>query len=108
MTMPQQRKHQTNSARQAAYRNRLELARKQELSEHGLPALPPLASMPGTVRWKGAIRRCVALLNLVHDEMQGYFENRSEVWQESDRGVDHEERIAALAQLLSDLEDLEF
>ena len=67
--MPQQRKHQTNSARQAAYRNRLELARKQELSERGLPALPPLASMPGTARWNGAIRRCVALLTLVHEEM---------------------------------------
>jgi len=104
--MPQQRKHQSNSARQAAYRNRLELARKQELSERGLPALPPLASMPGTARWNGAIRRCVTLLTLVHDEMQGYFEDRSEVWQESDRGVDHQERMMAIEQLLSDLEDL--
>ncbi len=104
--MPQQRKHLTNSARQAAYRSRLELARQQELSERGLPALPPLASMPGTVRWNGAIRRCVALLTLVHEEMQGYFEERSEAWQESDRGVDHQERMAAIAQLLSDLEDL--
>jgi hypothetical protein len=106
MTMPQQRKHQTNSARQAAYRNRLELARKQELSERGLPALPTLASMPGTARWNGAIRRCVVLLTLVHSEMQGYFDDRSESWQESDRGVDHEERITAIEQLLSNLEDL--
>ncbi len=104
--MPQQRKHQSNSARQAAYRNRLELARKQELKERGLPALPPLASMPGTARWTGAIQRCVALLTLVHHEMQGYFDDRSESWQESDRGVEHEERMTAIEQLLSDLEDL--
>lgn len=44
--------------------------------------------------------------SLVHDEMQGYFDDRSEAWQERDRGMEHEQRITAIEQLLSDLEDL--
>jgi len=104
--MPQKRKHATNSARQAAYRTRLQEARKQELAERGLPTLPPLSSMPGTTRWTGAIRRAEALLVLVHDEMQGYFDDRSEAWQESERGQLHQERIEALSEVLSALDAL--
>lgn len=104
--MPQKRKHQSNSARQAAYRARVESARQAELAEGGLPPLPRLPSLPGSARWKAAMGRAVKLLNLVHDEMAGYYEERSEVWQESDRGTAHQERVEILEELLTTLEEL--
>jgi hypothetical protein len=105
--MPQKRKHQSDSARQAAYRARVESARKAELAERGLPPLPRLPSLPGSARWKAALGRAVQLLNLVHDEMAGYYEDRSEVWQESDRGTAHQERVEILEELLTTLEELD-
>jgi hypothetical protein len=38
------------------------------------------------------------------DEMQAYFDDRSEQWQESERGETLQERIEALETVLSDLE----
>jgi hypothetical protein len=81
-------------------------ARKAELTERGLPPLPPLPSLPGKARWRGAIRRALQLLTLVRDEMADYFEDRSEVWQQSDRGVVHQERVETLEELLPTLEEL--
>jgi hypothetical protein len=104
--MSESRKYDTNGARQAAYRLRQANARRQELADRGLPSFPSLPTMPGTARWNGAIQRCVALLTLVCAEMTDYYEERSETWQESDRGMAHEERAEALSDLLTNLEDL--
>jgi hypothetical protein len=104
--MPQERKHNTNSARQAAYRLRQARGRQAEQSEKGLPSLPQIASLPGQVRWRTAIRYALALLTLVKDEMIAYFDARSETWQESDRGAAHQERIDTLEELLSTLDEL--
>ncbi len=103
--MPE-RKHESNGARQAAYRVRQAAQRRQELADRGLPSFPPLASLPGTARWNAAIQRCVALLTLVCEEMSAYYEDRSETWQESDRGQTHQERIEALSDLLASLEEI--
>ena len=103
--MPE-RKHETNGARQAAYRGRQAAERRQELTDRGLPSFPPLSSMPGTARWNAAIQRCVALLTLVCDEMTAYYDDRSEVWQDSDRGEIHQERIDALSDVLASLEEI--
>jgi len=48
--MPRTRKYESHKDRQAAYRERQEIARRQELREKGLPALPALAAMPGHAR----------------------------------------------------------
>src|SRR5580704_1814692 len=81
--MPPKRKYETNGSRQAAYRLRQANVRQAERAEKGLPSLPPIASLPGHPRWRTAIRYALALLTLVHDEMVAYFDDRSEVWQES-------------------------
>jgi hypothetical protein len=106
--MPQKRKYQTDSARQAAYRSRCAKARKQELADPRLPSLPAVSSMPGTVRWNTVIRRCTDLLALIRDETASYYEDRSEAWQEGDRGEAHAERVEALTGLVDGLEDLSF
>jgi hypothetical protein len=46
----------------------------------------------------------VELLAMVRDEMADYFDDRSERWQESERGDDHRERMDALDALITDLE----
>jgi hypothetical protein len=106
--MPQERRYQTGSERQAAYRSRQAQARRNELADLGLPPLPTISTMPGTARWKGALRWCVALLTLVRDEMSSYYDQRSESWQEGDCGAVHQERIEALEVVLDALEQLSF
>ena len=104
--MPPKRKHDTNAARQAAYRLRQAGVRAAERAQKGLPSLPPIASLPGHRRWQTAIRHALALLTLVRDEMLDYFDERSETWQESDRATTHQERIDTLEELLDVLDEL--
>ena len=104
--MPPKRKYDTNGSRQAAYRLRQANVRQAERAEKGLPSLPAIASLPGHARWRTAIRYALALLTLVRDEMAAYFDERSEVWQESDRGVAHQERSDTLEELLTTLDEI--
>ena len=104
--MAQPRKHGTPAQRQAAYRARTEIARSAQLVERGLPALPSIPTMPGTPRWNAALRYITAMLTTVQTEMQEYFEDRSETWQEGERGEQHLERIASVEAVLDALSDL--
>ena len=97
--MPQPRKHENPARRQAAYRARLETARRLQLRERGLPALPTISTMPGRIRWNAMFRHAEHLLCNAQAEMADYFDDRSETWQESDRGQEHQERLAAVEAL---------
>jgi len=103
--MPQMRKYANGKDRQAAYRARMAKARRQELADRGLPPLPRLATMPGHARWNAAIRRSLEMLAMVRDEMADYYEERSEAWQQSERGCEHEERKDGLDAIITDLEE---
>lgn len=105
--MPQPRKHDNPAHRQAAYRARTEQARASQLRERGLPALPTVSTMPGTNRWKALFRHAETMLCTAQAEMQDYFDNRSEVWQESDRGAVHQERLVAVEALVEALSELD-
>lgn len=105
--MPQKRKYPSNSARQAAYRARVESTRVQQLAQKGLPPLPALPNLPGKARWKAALRSAQQLLTLVHQEMGDYFLERSEVWQESESGLLHQEHAETLEEILAALEQLD-
>lgn len=104
--MPQERKHHRAAQRQAAYRVRLEQARASQLRERGLPPLPTISTMPGTVRWSAIFRRAEQMLCTVVAEMTDYFDDRSEVWQESDRGAEHQERLIAVEAVVEALGEL--
>ena len=104
--MPQSKKHPTHAARQAAYRDRCELARRAQLTERALPALPPISSFPGTARWNAAIRRASELLETIRAEMESYHDDRSTEWQESERGDEHQERIAQVEAALDAVSEL--
>ena len=103
--MPQARKYANPAQRQAAYRARQETARQLQLAARSLPVLPAISTMPGVPRWRAALRNAQDILSMVAAEMASYFDDRSELWQESDRGEAHLERqeaIEALAEALSD------
>jgi hypothetical protein len=104
--MPQPRKHENPAHRQAAYRARSEQTRASQLQERGLPALPAIATIPGTIRWNALFRHAEKLLCTAQAEMTDYFDDRSEAWQQSHRGAEHQERIAAVEALVEALDEL--
>ena len=104
--MPQPRKHASPAARQAAYLARCKQAHQEQLAARSLPALPALPTMPGEARWSVAIQEAQHRLQGVYDEMQTYFDERSDTWQESDRGERFAEREQMLEELLAQLQEL--
>ena len=104
--MPQPRIHRSAAARQAAFRARREQARQVELTAKGLPLLPVIPSLPGWPRWNATFRMAHGLIDGAVSEMHDYFDDRSESWQESDRGAEHQERIESVEAVLEALGDL--
>jgi hypothetical protein len=104
--MPQPKYHVSAAARQAAYRKRCEKARKSALAAKALPALPTIPTMPGWKRWNASFVAAYEMIADTLSEMQGYFDDRSESWQESDRGDEHQERIASVEAALEALAEL--
>ena len=104
--MPQSKKYDSPAGRQAAYRMRCQRARQNQASAKGLPSLPSLATMPGWPRWNATFRMAHALLDGAVTEMQDYFDDRSDAWQESERGEDHQERTESAEAVRDALDDL--
>jgi len=104
--MPQRRVHASNAHRQAAYHRRRQEAIRRQRQEKGLPASPTISTMPGTARWRQALANAADLLSMVVDEMESYFDDRSEEWQEGERGDSFRERIEALCEARDAVADL--
>ena len=104
--MPQPAKYENAAARQKAYRARREQAVREQAKQRGLPSLPPLPSLPGTQRWSAALTLAYHLVEEVGEQMQTYFDERSEVWQESERAQDFITRLEAVEQAREALDAL--
>lgn len=102
--MPTTRRYPSHAHRQAAYRRRQADARKEEMKSQGIPPLPPVSTMPGWPRWNAMTQRLLLLLNAIQEEMQDYYDQRSEDWQESERAEALTERLQAVEEALSALE----
>lgn len=94
--MPQPAKYPNQAARQAAYRARCQQAAREAAKQRGLPPLPALPAMPGTARWNAALTLAQRLVEEVGEQMQDYFDERSEAWQDSDRAQDFTARLQAV------------
>ncbi len=101
-----QKQREQTAARQQRYRARQEQARRQEQASKGLPAFPGIPTMPGHARWRAGLAAAAALVAQVSEEMEGYYEERSEGWQESETGTGFAERQEMVAEVLSQLEEL--
>ena len=104
--MPTPRQYSSQAEKQAAYRQRQAEARKVEQQAKGLPPLPAVPTLPGDKRWKAIQEQARVLLQTMAEEMQGYYDERSEAWQESDKGDAMQERLDALESLITDLDAL--
>lgn len=103
--MPQPRKYESRAQQQAAYRRRSAMALRTHDQAKGLPAQPPIPTMPGTARWRAAARMAYSLLDTICDEMQAYADDRSEQWQESDRADEFTQRLTAVEEIRDALYD---
>lgn len=103
--MPQPRIHTNDAARQRAYRERQRQAR-QQLAVQGLPAGAAIPTMPSRERWHELITRALAALQSAGEEMQQYWYERSELWQESQRGGDMQQDIDDLGDLADQLAEI--
>jgi Tfp pilus assembly protein PilN len=104
--MPRPRKHATPAERQAAYRRRCEQARQATLAATGLPGLPTIPTVPGRSRWDALVTTAQELIASRLHEMQEYYDDRSERWQESERGQEYQEQIDSTEAVLEALGDL--
>jgi hypothetical protein len=104
--MPTPRQHPDHAARQRAYRARQAQARRDELQTKGLPPSPPIATLPSRARWLALLAQARLALESVRDEVQAYYEDRSERWKEGDRAAVLTDHLDALEQVLGDLTDL--
>lgn len=104
--MPQERKYASSSQRQAAYRQRQEHARAQQLRQKGLPPLPAIPTIPGWPRWNASIRYAAQMLETTLSEMQDYYDERSEQWQEDERGEEHQQKLDAVQTALDAVSEL--
>ena len=102
--MPQPRLHESSAQRQAAYRQRVHQARQEQLTAHAWPPLPAWPTVPGQARWLALRVQAQWCLTHVTDEMQQYYEDRSEAWQESEKPVAFEARLAAVEAALQALD----
>lgn len=88
---------------QKAYRERQKLAREEELRKKGLPASRPIPTMPDTPRWNALLDAARAALETAQQEMQAYIEERSEEWQDSERGQALQERLEQIEEAINSL-----
>jgi hypothetical protein len=105
--MPQHRRYQDNAAKQRAYRARQALARRAEQQAKGLPPAPPVPTLPSRARWQALLTQARVALENARDEMQVYYDERSEAWQQGERAATLAEQIDQLEVVLTDLNDLE-
>lgn len=102
--MPTPKQYATSAERQRAYRQRQAQALRQQRKRQGLPAAAGLATMPSEARWCALHQQATTALHTLHTEMQDYYQARSEVWQESERGDAFLERLEALENLFNELD----
>jgi hypothetical protein len=102
--MPTPKRYAGHAQRQAAYRRRVADARRQELQRKGMPPLPAIPTMPGARRWEALNQQALSLLQIVHEEMQDYYDERSDAWKESERGESMAERLEVLQDSIAAVE----
>ena len=105
--MSQHRQYPDAAAKQRAYRARQAQARRDEQQAKGLPPAPSLPTLPSRARWHALLARAQGSLTRARDEMQAYYDDRSEAWQQGERAATLAEQIDHLEVVLNDLNELE-
>jgi len=96
--MPAHRRYASNADKQAAYRQRCKAQVESE------SAGPPI---PGYRRWEAMRRQALHLLEQVASEMEIYYDERSDAWQNSERAEAFTEVMESVAETAAALRDLQ-
>jgi hypothetical protein len=105
--MPSPRQHTDNAARQKAYRDRRKQDIADQLTAKGIPAAAPIPTMPSMTRWQALHEQATAALQAIQDEMTAYHSDRSERWQEGERGQHFQDVIDQLDDAQQTLESID-
>lgn len=92
----------SNAERQAAWRSR-QAERTRAVMAGRTPPAPAIGTMPAVHRWKALQEQARNALQQLLDEQQAYYDERTEEWQESERGQDLLDQIETLDSLIEDL-----
>jgi hypothetical protein len=103
--MPQSKAPCSNAERQAAYRRRRSQALAALQSAKGLAPLPHIATIPGWPRWRQVLEQAEQALHEVHEQMQSYYDERSEIWQDSDKADEFNLKMEAVEELVGYVAD---
>jgi hypothetical protein len=105
--MPQQRQYPDNAAKQRAYRARQAQAHGAKQEASSLPPAASLPTLPSRARWQVLLTQARLCLETARDEMQGYYDDRSEVWQQGERAATLQDQLDSLGQALEELDALQ-
>jgi len=92
--MPTARKYESTAQRQAAYRLR---CKEREV---------PVQAALGRKSWKAMLGRALSLVEQTSEQMHGYYDARSEAWQDSDRGEAFIEMMESVADAVEALREI--
>ena len=98
--MPTPRQYASATQRQAAYRLR---CREQARVARG--AAPP-PGQPGRRRWAALCAQALSFVELAGQEMEVSYDQRSEAWQDSERGEAFTEVMESLTQIAEALSEV--
>lgn len=102
--MPAARKYANAAEKQAAYRQRC--AGRKDVRREEMPWTGHVASAPGQRRWKAMTAGALSLLETAVAEMEIYYEERSERWQEGHRAEALSEMMESLSEIAAALRDI--
>ena len=101
--MHQPRQTKSNAERQAAFRRRRSETHAALEAAKGLPPLPAIATIPGWRRWRRLLAQTEDALRNAHEQMQSYYDERSDDWLESDKAEQFTERMDAVEELIDNV-----
>ena len=58
--------------------------------------------------WNASFAAAQELIECALEEMRDYYDDRSETWQESERGDEHQDRISTVEEALDAISGLQF
>ncbi len=71
----------------------------------GLPATPSIPTIPADRRWDAILLKALATMEMAKEEMDGYYNDRSQTWQDGERVEALQARMEALVEIVNNLND---
>jgi hypothetical protein len=102
--MPRPRRHESNSQKQRAYREREKLALSSSMQN--LPKPSGLSAVPSAARWRLMKKQALTILRQLDLEMQNYWDARTEDWQQSEKGDAFQEWIDKVQDAVQAVEEI--